>query len=292
MLITLKNEKLTLTVDTLGAQMMNLQSHDGVEYLWQGDPAYWADRSPVLFPFIGRLTNNSHQYQGKVYPMTIHGFAAHSEFTVEAQTGERVVLVLSDTEATRKMYPFAFQLTIGYALNGDTVAITYAVTNKDSDRMSFAVGGHPGFRVPLVDGEAFEDYTIEFSAPCQPDRVGFTPKVFLSGKDESYPLQDGCRLPLRHSLFDEDAIILKNMARAVTMKSNISGRGVAVSYPDMPYLGFWHWPKTDAPYVCIEPWTSLPARQDIVEDFSCKSDMLQLAPGDSWQTEWTVTLLS
>ena len=83
-------------------------------------------------------------------------------------------------------------------------------------------------------------------------------------------------------------MILKNMAREVTLRSGVSPRGVKVSYPDMPYLGIWHWPKTDAPYVCIEPWTSLPARQDVVEEFTCKSDLIQLAPGKVFDTTWTI----
>lgn len=290
MLITIENEKIKMTVDTLGAQMMNLQSAGGTEYLWQGDPAYWADRSPVLFPFIGRLTGNSYQYQGKVYPMGIHGFAAASEFSPVEQKTDSVTLELCSTQQTKEQYPFDFSLKIMYALRDNTLKITYIVNNPGSCSMPFGIGGHPGFNVPLVNGERFEDYTLTFSQACQPDRVGFTPQVYLSGVDEAYPLQDGNKIPLRHDLFDEDAIILKNMAREVTLKSDISGHGVTVSYPDMPYLGIWHWPKTDAPYVCIEPWTSLPSRQDVVEEFSCKSDMLQLAPGKTYDTTWTVTV--
>ena len=56
MVHTIENEQLTLSVDSMGAQMMHICSRDGREYLWQGDPAYWPDRAPTLFPFIGRLT--------------------------------------------------------------------------------------------------------------------------------------------------------------------------------------------------------------------------------------------
>ena len=290
MLITINNDQVKMTVDTLGAQMMNLQSVDGTEYLWQGDPAYWADRSPVLFPFIGRLTNNSYRYCGKVYPMGIHGFAAASEFTPVEQAEDRVVLELAATAETKMQYPFEFSLQITYALEESTLFVTYSVKNMDEKILSFGVGGHPGFNVPLLPTERFEDYKLIFTQACQPDRVGFTPAVYLSGVDEAYPLENEKELPLRHDLFDEDAVILKNMAREVTLKSGVSGHGVTVSYPDMPYLGIWHWPKTDAPYVCIEPWTSLPARQDVVEEFSCKSDMIQLAPGKTYDTTWTMTL--
>lgn len=290
MLLTIENNQTKLTVDTLGAQMMNLQSADGTEYLWQGDPAYWADRSPVLFPFIGRLTNNTYQYHGKVYPMGIHGFAAASEFTVAEQSGDSVTLELCGDLQTKKQYPFDFTLRITYALQENNLQITYFVNNPGDSYLPFAIGGHPGFNVPLVEGDRFEDYQILFSQACRPDRVGFTPQVYLSGVDEAYPLESGNTICLRHDLFDEDAIILKNMAREVTLRSQVSGRGVRVSYPDMPYLGIWHWPKTDAPYVCIEPWTSLPSRQDVVEELSCKSDMLHLMPGKTYETTWTVTV--
>ena len=291
MLSTIQNERLTLTVDTLGAQMMSLRSADAVEYLWQGDPTYWQDRAPVLFPFIGRLTNNSYRFLGKVYPMEIHGFAAGSEFSLVEQTGDRLVLKMNSTTATLPRYPFDFSLLVTYALQGNTVQVSYQVHNLSGQTMPFGIGGHPGFNVTLVPNESFEDYELEFSCACQPDRVGFTPAVYLSGQDTAYPLEDGRKLSLKHDLFNEDAVILKNMAREVTLRSKLSGRGVRVSYPHMPYLGIWHWPNTDAPYVCIEPWSSLPSRQDVVEEFSCKSDLIQLPPDRIYKNMWTISLL-
>lgn len=288
-MITLKNEQLSLTVDTLGAQMTHLQM-GGTEYLWQGDPQYWKAQAPHLFPFIGRLTENSYRLGETVYPMTIHGFAAASAFSVAEQGEDRLVLELTDTPETRAQYPFRFMLRVIYQLTGSEVAITYQVENRDEVTLPFAIGGHPGFRVPLTQGEAFTDYTLTFSQPCQPDRVGFTTALYLSGQDRRYPLADDLHIPLHHGLFDEDAIILKNMAHAVTLRSRISGKGVKVAYPDMPYLGIWHKPKSDAPYVCIEPWSSLPARQDIIEDFHCKSDMIQLSPGRMYENTWSITL--
>ena len=289
MLITIENGVLSLTVDTLGAQMMHLQK-DGTEYLWQGDPKYWGDRAPILFPFIARLTNDSYTFRGKTYPMTIHGFANASEFTVAEQTADTLVLELASSEKTTVHYPLDFVLQVIFKLEGNALKTTYRVENKSGDTMPFGIGGHPGFNVPLGENECFEDYCLEFDLKCQPDRVGFTPAVYLSGHDDAYPLEDGRRIPLSHSLFDEDAIILKNMAREVTLKSKVSCRSVTVSYPQMPYLGIWHWPHTDAPYVCIEPWSSLPSRQDVVEEFTCKSDLVQLEPGKTYDNTWTITL--
>lgn len=289
MLIALENEFLKLTVDTVGTQMMSLSDGD-TEYLWQGNPTYWPDRAPTLFPFIGRLTNNSYRFRGKTYPMSIHGFAAQSEFSPVEQGSDYVVLSYASNIASLIFYPFDFALDITYRLAKTTVEITYTVRNYGRDTMPFGIGGHPGFRVPFEEGERFEDFYLEFTVPCQPDRVGFTPAVYLSGHDEAYPLEEGKIIRLRHDLFDEDAVILKNMCREITLRSETNSHFVKVAYPQMPYLGIWHWPQTDAPYVCIEPWSSLPARQDVVEEFSCKSDLIHLLPGKTYENTWTITI--
>ena len=112
MYYTLRNDTLCLTINTLGAEIVSLKSADGVEYLWQGDPKYWGDRAPHLFPFIGRLTNNSYQHLGKVYPMNIHGFAAAMEFTLVEQTENTITLELTETPSITYRSPFVQSIII------------------------------------------------------------------------------------------------------------------------------------------------------------------------------------
>ena len=59
MIVTIHNDQLTLTADTLGAQMQSITSYKGTEYLWNGDERYWKGRAPVLFPFVARLKRAS-----------------------------------------------------------------------------------------------------------------------------------------------------------------------------------------------------------------------------------------
>ncbi len=291
MLYTIENAHLKLTVDTHGAQMMSILGKDGCEYLWQGEPAYWGDRAPVLFPFIARLEKEQYQLDGKIYPMGIHGFAAQSEFAVEVQENA-LVLTLCSTNAIKENYPVDFSLEITYRLAGPAIQVENRVINKGTTPMYFALGGHPGFCVPINGEGCFEGCYLEFSAACTPERIGFTEDTVLcNGQDVPYALEDGKILPLRHDLFDDDAIILQNMARQVTLKSKASSRSITVSYPDMPYLGIWHWPHKDAPYVCIEPWTSLPGRSGVLEDIALRPDFIQLAPGKTWENIWTITIL-
>lgn len=290
MIITLKNDSLTLAVDTLGAQMTELCSSGGTEYLWNGDARYWRGRAPVLFPFVGRLKDGVHTVDGVMYPMKIHGFASVSEFAVTERTQERVTLTLTNNAATRESYPFAFEFSVGYALCGSTVEILYRVQNRDEREFSFGLGGHPGFRVPFAEGTEFSDYALRFAHPCTPERIGFSEDVLLSGCDAPYPLADNQTIPLTHALFDDDAIFLKNATCEVSLVSAKTRTSLTVSYPDMPYVGFWHKPKTDAPFVCIEPWLSLPGRHGVIEDFSHRSDLVRLAPGEQYENRWSITI--
>ena len=227
---------------------------------------------------------------GERYSMDIHGFAKDSVFTIEEQSSDSVTFCLRQTPETLRQYPFRFTFRVRYALRGWTVHVTYSVCNEDEKELPFGIGGHPGFRVPLTGSTGFEDYKLCFSQPCLPDRIGFTGDCYLNGQTECFPLEGGTTIRLRHELFDEDAIVLKNMARCVSLCSEKTGKSVTVAYPQMPYLGIWHMPHTDAPYVCIEPWASLPSRQDVVEELSCKSDLIHLAPGAKYENQWSITI--
>ncbi len=291
MLYTIKNELLSVTVDTQGAQLMSILGADGTEYLWQGDPAYWGERAPVLFPVIGRLENKQYQLEGRVYDMLIHGFAKRTAFALQSRTETSLTLALGSTPETFAVFPFDFVLEITYALAGQTLSVSHRVCNRGDKTMHFALGGHPGFRVPLDQDGQFADYYLEFDRPAQPERIGFTADtVLVNGQTTPYPLENGIRLPLAHGLFDEDAIILKNMAPGVTLKRAAGGHAVTLSYPDMPYLGFWHMPNTDAPYVCIEPWTSLPGRSRILEDLAQREDFIHLPGNRTYENTFTVTV--
>lgn len=290
MLQTIHNDAMTVTIDELGAQLMSITAADGTEYLWNGDPAYWTGRAPNLFPYVGRLTNDSYTYGGKTYQMTRHGFAKRTAFTTADQGAANLTLRMTDTPESRESYPFAFQFDVSYVLEGSALVIVYAVENRGRETMYFGLGGHPGFRVPLEAGKSFEDYRLTFAHPSQPCRVLLSDAYMLSGHDAPYPLEDGTVLPLRHDLFDQDAVILKNFERTMTLSAGEGTRGLTLSCPRMRYLGIWHMPKTDAPYVCLEPWASLPSRQDVVEDLAQQNDLISLESGQRYENRWTITI--
>ena len=287
---TIRNDAMTVTIDELGAQLQSITSAGGIEYLWYGDPAYWRGRSPNLFPYVGRLTNDRYTYCGQEYEMIRHGFAKRCQFIPVDARPDRVTLRITDNEETQKSYPFAFAYEVTYALSGSTLAVTYTAVNRDGKTLYFGMGGHPGFRVPLEEGKSFEDYHLTFAHPAQPWQVLMSDNYMISGHEAPYPLEDGVTIPLRHGLFDNDAIILKNFDRTVTLSAGAGSHGLTMTCPKMRYLGIWHAPKTDAPYVCLEPWLSLPSREGIVEELTQQNDLVSLEPDERYENGWAITI--
>lgn len=290
MLHTIENDFLRMTIDDVGAQMMSITAADGTEYLWNGDSAYWGGRAPNLFPYVGRLTDDTYTIDGQSYEMKRHGFSRRMAFETQKQAPDKVAFRITATEETKAAYPWEFAFSVAYELDGGTVSITYCVENRDRRDMYFGLGAHPGFRVPLEAGRRFEDYRLTFGRPCRPWRVEMTDACMIGGQETPYPLVNGVDMPLRHDLFDRDAVILKNMDRTVTLSAGEGTRGLTLSIPRMRYLGVWHTPKSDAPFVCLEPWVSLPSRENVVEDLSQQFDLISLAPRQRYENRWTVTI--
>ncbi len=291
MFYTIHNEHLTVKIQEKGAELWSVQDKDGTEYLWQGNEKYWGDRAPNLFPYIARMTKGQYKFQEKTYHMDIHGFAKDMTFKAEQISDSHIVFSINDTEETYLQYPFRFCFSVVYKLEGSKLRISFHVRNDDEKTMYFAVGGHPGFNVPFEKETNFEDYYLEFDSKKGVKRVGFSEDCFVTGELKDFPLENGVRLPLSHDMFDDDAIVLSDMATSVTLKSKMGIKKIRVTYPNMSYLGLWHMPKTDASYICIEPWTSLPSRKDVVENLELQPKLVSLESKLEYENEFTIEVI-
>lgn len=288
MIYTMKNDKLTVQVNSFGAELTSVCDAAGKEYLWQGDAATWEEQAPHLFPYIARLTNGTYEYAGQRYEMKIHGFAKYMELEAEQISDTEVVFKLQANAETKAQYPFDFCLSIGYVLEGAKLNISYRVENQDEKKMYFGIGGHPGFQVPLEEGLSFEDYELVFGEKKTPERILFTEDCYVTGEKTAFALEEEQKLPLSHKMFDDDAIVLTNMSKSVTLQSKKGKKKITVSYPQMDYLGIWHWPKTEVGYVCIEPWSSLPSRKDVIEKLEEQENLIALEAGKTYQNSWSI----
>ena len=311
MIYTLRNSEMEVQVSSKGGELVSMKDADQTEYIWIGDATYWKRHAPQLFPCIGRLTNNQYRMDGALHEMGQHGFLRDYELTKvesEEQAGAETVrdaagqasakaetvtslhLQLQSDTSTRQLYDRDWTVDIFYSLCGKTLSVRFQVRNCDTRTMRFGYGIHPGFNVPLNPALRFEDYRLDFHEVSTPKQMELTERYTISGAMHDYALAEGRYLPLQHSLFDHDAIILKDMPHTVTLGSQKDEKKVTVTFPDMPYLGIWHAPETDAPFVCIEPWSSLPSTDGVIDEFETKPDFITVEPEETYMNSWSISI--
>ncbi|MBR4291202.1 MAG: aldose 1-epimerase family protein [Oscillospiraceae bacterium] len=289
-MISIENDVLSVQLSPKGGTLQSIfHKKNGREYLWQGDRAYWGGRAPNLFPFVGRLYQERYTYDGRSYPMKCHGFLGKTELEEKQTAPDCCAFLLTDSTQTRAIYPFHFFLRLEYKLEDNRIHVCYRVKNTGTHTMYCGFGGHPGFRIPLEEGLAFEDYQVSFPGRTDPKLVCFSGSVLTADKIP-YELEDGCKLRMNHGLFCFDAVVFADCGREVTLSSPKGQHGVTVRYQDMPYVGFWHKPNTDAPFLCIEPWSVLPGREGIVEDIASMADMTAIAPQETATIQWSIEI--
>ena len=311
MIYTLRNSEMEVQVSSKGGELVSMKDADQTEYIWIGDATYWKRHAPQLFPCIGRLTNNQYRMDGALHEMGQHGFLRDYELTkveseeqagaetvrdaagkagAEAETVTSLHLQLQSDTSTRQLYDRDWTVDIFYSLCGKTLSVRFQVRNCDTRTMRFGYGIHPGFNVPLNPALRFEDYWLDFHEVSTPKQMELTEHYTISGGMHDYALEEDRYLPLQHSLFDHDAIILKDMPHTVTLGSQKDEKKVTVTFPDMPYLGIWHAPETDAPFVCIEPWSSLPSTDSVIDEFETKPDFITVEPEETYMNSWSISI--
>lgn len=284
------NDVLKVKISTKGGELQSIQDKDETEYLWQGDEKFWNGKAPNLFPYIARLTEGKYIFHNKEYKMDIHGFLKDIEMDIESASDTKLELSMRSNDVTWRQYPFMFKLYIIYEVVQRSLNVTYLIENHDIKTMFFGIGGHPGFNVPLESGIEFSEYYLELSNSTAVKKIGMSEDCFVTGIDREYMLEDGNIIPLRHAMFDEDAIILTQMSDQIVLKSNKSDKKISIYYPEMKYLSLWHWPRTEAPYICIEPWTSLPSRKGVVENLETQENLVELGAKSSYKNTWVISI--
>lgn len=290
MIYTLRNSEIEVQVSSKGGELVSLRDAEQTEYIWIGDARYWKRHAPQLFPCIGRLTNNQYRMDGALHEMGQHGFLRDYELTKVEESETSLHLRLTSDASTRQLYDRDWTVDIFYSLCGKTLSVKFQVRNCDTRTMRFGYGIHPGFNVPLNPALRFEDYRLDFHEVSIPKQMELTERYTISGGMHDYALEEDRYLPLQHSLFDHDAIILKDMPHTVTLGSQKDAKKVTVTFPDMPYLGIWHAPETDAPFVCIEPWSSLPSTDGVIDEFETKPDFITVEPEETYMNSWSISI--
>ncbi len=290
-MFTIENEYLAVDIIQKGAELQRIYNKKiFLEYLWNGDPAFWSKRSPVLFPIVGSLKNNTYFYENRSYQLSRHGFAREMDFTVTDQSASSITFTLVRNDTMLEKYPFHFKFDIINTITANQLHVTYRVVNKGevNEKLYFSVGGHPAFRLPLLTGTNYNDYFLEFNRIETVGRWPITPEGLI-GDGPTMILQEENRLPLDKSLFYSDAIVLKNLkSDKVKLVCGKDGELFEFDFTGFPYLGIWA--AKDADFVCIEPWCGIADSVHTNQQLIDKEGIIALDSTDQFERTWKLTL--
>jgi galactose mutarotase-like enzyme len=282
-IITLSNDAISAQINTLGAELCSLKNTENKDFIWEGDPAYWGKHSPVLFPIVGTLKNNTYTHNNKEYILTRHGFARDMEFELVDQTANTATFSIQSNSTTLASYPFQFELQIQYTLFHSTLEIAYKVINKDNSAIPFSIGAHPAFALP----GNFENYSLEFEK-VEPLEYTLLENDLVSTQTETIDTISNS-VPLTYKLFERDALIFKKLQSNSLTIVEKEKPFLKVHFEDFPNLGIWT--KVGASFLCIEPWfgysDTIKSNGNIFE----KEGIIILKTGDSFQTKFSIEIL-
>jgi len=273
---TLRGGAIAATIKADGAELCSLANAEGHEMLWQAGPA-WPRHSPLLFPIVGRLKNDELRHRGKSYPMTQHGFARDQRFDWVEQGTTSCKLVLTDNEATRTRYPFAFRLEVAYAVDNADLKVSFDITNTGDENLPASIGAHPAFNWPLLPELTKEAYALNFSDE-EPAPIRRVTGGLVRAEPEPSPVR-GKTLPLSERLFDDDAVIFDRLASRSVRYAAARGPSIEMFWDGLPELGVWS-KLGGAAFLCIEPWHGFASPLDFDGEFTDKPGVMLIGPGE------------
>ena len=284
----LENDKLKIGINQKGAELANIQS-DKMEYLWLADPNFWGRHSCILFPYIGKVFNNKYKIDKTIYEGGQHGFARNMNFEVDSIDKTQAIFKLEYNDETLKAYPYQFCLFVKYVLEENKLRIIYEVENRDKQSIYFSLGAHPGFNIPLHENEKRSDYFLKF------EKDEWTPSLNITDGFIDGTSRDvfGGRniIPITDNLFEQDALIFKNLNSKFLHLVNAQGRKIwKFNIEGFQYLGIWSKNKK-SPFVCIEPWMGVADKLNANWDFRNKEGVIELEAGKTFSCEHGVEIV-
>ena len=279
MIYKIENKMLCAQISDCGAELISVKRYGLVEVMWQGREPFWSSHAPVLFPVCGSLLNQKYTYGGKEYDMPFHGFARRKTFTLVEHSDEQLILKLVADEQTRRIYPFDFELLAEFSLYGDEIFFTYKVTNKGEDVMPYMLGWHPGFNLPGECNIGDFKLLLEKSEDVQwyPLQHG----GFVRPYGEKYEMQNNCYYLNEEEIYKNDTMIYTGVGRWATLSCPENQRILRLRWRDEDtYLCIWKNADKKARFICIEPWSDVPADGETPENFETRK-MSRLSSGES-----------
>lgn len=285
-MLSLENTKIKASFSSKGAELRGLFNKDtSIEYMWSGDPNYWGKYSPILFPIVGGLKDNTYLLNDQEYALPRHGFARDQEFEVETVNSTTIIFTLKSNSETLLVYPFEFQLLIKYELLEDGLRCSYEVSNPSEGELLFSIGAHPAFSIATNNGLEYADYYLDFDKDSSLTYHKIQQDLI---DDETVTLQlEANRLPLKYELFYDDALVFKTLqSNLISIRNTKNKHGLDFGFEGFPYFGIWA--AKNADFVCLEPWCGIADGINHNQQLIEKEGIVNLAGKQTWKRSWEV----
>ncbi len=293
---TIENDHLLVTIESLGAEVVSVvDKANGRQLWWNADPAFWKGYSPILFPACGGLWNGEYKYQGKAYKLVKHGFVRTMEFDVAEQV-ERSSLsfTVQENEETLRQYPFAFSLTITYALEGKTLSCNASVANPSGETvLHYQIGGHPAIMLPDYSADA---QVVGYMRPTPKDGLSVvraSEQGCFGGERYGVPQTADGLIPISVDTFANEALIFdKGQVKEITLLRTDGETEICRISHGAPVTLVWQMTGLLCPYVCVEPWYGMPDRIGYSVDLDIRPYCQHAMPGAmSVHNLWDITFV-
>ena len=94
MLHEIKNNIITAIINDLGAELISLKFNN-IDILNDSKNSTWNKVSPILFPVVSKLYNESYLVNETIYNISKHGFAKNMIFDVLLKEQSKITFKLS-----------------------------------------------------------------------------------------------------------------------------------------------------------------------------------------------------
>ena len=288
----LSNGILSIEVARHGAELVSLKAGER-ELLWSGDAAFWNRHAPILFPAVGKPYESTVRIDGKAYTIKQHGFARDQEFE-EIDGSSFKFQGSSSSYLGEQEYPYQYDLEAEYKLTGNTLIVTWTVTNRDTKTMHFQIGAHPGFMLPDYDAtDEVHGYIRYYDKAGQP----VSPKIvsMLDGGNR-VPLDTPRIIPAEMEIRDEtfagDALMFEEgLVMTAELLDKQRQPVLKVRCDQAEAYGIWAPKKEHCPFVCLEPWCGICDPKGFTGDISERPYAHHLAPGEQFAFRYEVEVL-
>lgn len=285
--LVMENNRLRVVVELLGAEIASIwDKSTGQELLWQGDPALWPHRAPLLFPVCGPLLDDRFEAEGQQYRMPPGGFALRMNHKLVCCDHNLICMRLESTPETEAIYPCKFAVKTTYALKENRVSSRMKVLNYDKKEMYFRCGFTTAFNCP----EGAGDCRVRLEQPEALTILERDSSGFLTRGSRMWEPEGGV-IPLSAQELDNGVIFKEPSSQYFQLECGEKGRTIRLHLREAPYAYLRAAPAGGPRrFLAMGSWHGVPDFADSPADWSQKESVIALGGMEEYYTHQTIII--